>query len=243
MTISSTINSAGPYTGDTVGPFAFAFKVFTASDILVIRQDINDVETTLTKDADYTVQLNDDQNNTPGGNIYLTTSLGVDSLAIVRFVEFTQPLDIQSAGGWNPEVVEDAFDRLTIQVQQLKTETDRSLKLSLFTEDDPEDFIAAVQAAADDAQDALTAAEAAQAAAEAAQAAAEGAAQGEINTASNLGAGSEVFKAKTGVNFAFRTLSAGVGVTLTQNADDIEIAAAGASSYEDLAIAMAIALG
>lgn len=50
---------------------------------------------------------------------------------------------------------------------------------------------------------------------------------GEANTASNLGLGSVLFKQKSGVDLQFRSLVAGSGITLTQNADDITIEAAG----------------
>ncbi|MBD3261342.1 MAG: hypothetical protein GF334_06590, partial [Candidatus Altiarchaeales archaeon] len=46
---------------------------------------------------------------------------------------------------------------------------------------------------------------------------------GESNTASNVGAGNEIFKQKTGVDLEFRSLSAGPNITLTQNSDDVEI--------------------
>jgi hypothetical protein len=52
---------------------------------------------------------------------------------------------------------------------------------------------------------------------------------GETNTASNVGGGNEVFKQKTGVNLEFRTLIAGSGITLTQNASDITIDSSGGS--------------
>tara|TARA_R110002020_G_scaffold67411_1_gene177006 strand:- start:1461 stop:2663 length:1203 start_codon:yes stop_codon:yes gene_type:complete len=50
---------------------------------------------------------------------------------------------------------------------------------------------------------------------------------GEINTASNVGGGSGVFKQKTGVDLEFKSLVAGTNITLTNNTNDITIAAAG----------------
>ncbi len=47
---------------------------------------------------------------------------------------------------------------------------------------------------------------------------------GEINTASNLGTGESVFKQKTGVNLEFKSLTAGAGIALTGNANDVQIA-------------------
>lgn len=55
---------------------------------------------------------------------------------------------------------------------------------------------------------------------------------GETNTASNVGAGVDVFKAKSGVDLRFRTLVAGTGVVLTENADDIQIDATGVGGGE-----------
>lgn len=52
--------------------------------------------------------------------------------------------------------------------------------------------------------------------------------EGEVNTASNLGSiglGPAIFKQKAGVDLQFRRLSAGPGITLTQNADDVNVAA------------------
>ena len=50
---------------------------------------------------------------------------------------------------------------------------------------------------------------------------------GENNTASNVGAGSEVFKAKVGENLEFRSLVAGSGIILSGGTDDITVTAAG----------------
>lgn len=48
---------------------------------------------------------------------------------------------------------------------------------------------------------------------------------GEMNTASNVGGAIELFKEKFGGDLRFRTLLAGIGIDLTQNADTVEIAA------------------
>ena len=50
---------------------------------------------------------------------------------------------------------------------------------------------------------------------------------GEVNTASNVGGELEVFKQKSGVDFQFRTLKEGSNISITQNADDLEIAVTG----------------
>jgi hypothetical protein len=48
---------------------------------------------------------------------------------------------------------------------------------------------------------------------------------GEVNTASNVGAGAGlVFKQKTGVDLELRSINAGTGVTVTNNASDITVA-------------------
>ena len=61
---------------------------------------------------------------------------------------------------------------------------------------------------------------------------------GEINTASNVGGGVEVFKQKTGADLEFRTLtSLGGTVTITQTATTIDLAAASGSSNIESVIA------
>lgn len=51
------------------------------------------------------------------------------------------------------------------------------------------------------------------------------AAAGEVNTASNLGAGAALFTAKSGVNLPFRSIVGGSGITATQNTNDVTLTA------------------
>ena len=123
MTISSTNRIAGPFIGaGTTATFPFTFKVFSAADLEVVRVLVSTgAETTLTLTTDYTVSLNGNQNTNPGGSITLVAgNLATGyNLVITSNVANTQPVDLTNQGGFYPEVINDALDRATIQIQQL----------------------------------------------------------------------------------------------------------------------------
>ena len=135
MTISSTNRKAGPYVGnDSATAFPFAFKVFAASDLYVVRADVTGAETVLALTTDYTVSLNTDQNANPGGNINLPAVLASGyTLTITSALEYLQPTDLTNNGGFYPKVITNALDRLTIFVQQLAEAASRSLKMAIST--------------------------------------------------------------------------------------------------------------
>lgn len=133
MTINSTIRKAGPYTGTgAVSAFPFAFKVFGKTDILVVRTDTAGVESVLAVDSDYTVAINANQNANPGGVVTLPSALASGfSLTITSSVPNLQPTDLTNNGGFFPEVLNAAFDRIVIQIQQLAEQLGRTLKFSV----------------------------------------------------------------------------------------------------------------
>jgi hypothetical protein len=134
MTISSTTRIAGPFTGNGVTTtFPFTYKVFSTADVQVIRLTISTgIETTLTIVTDYTITLNGDQDSNPGGNIVLVAALSaLYTLTATSDIANLQPTDLTNQGGFYPEVITDALDRATIQIQQISDIGDRTLKIPI----------------------------------------------------------------------------------------------------------------
>ena len=135
MTISSTTRIAGPYIGNgTATVFAFTFKVFAAADLDVVRLNSSTgVESTLVLNSDYSVTLNGDQNSNPGGSITLLAGALATGfkLTITSDIANLQPTDLTNQGGFYPEVITDALDRATIQIQQISDIGDRTLKIPI----------------------------------------------------------------------------------------------------------------
>ncbi|SNR73849.1 GDSL-like Lipase/Acylhydrolase family protein [Methylobacillus rhizosphaerae] len=164
MTISSENRKAGPYDGDGISTeFPFAFKVFSASDLLVIRTTPEGVESTLAGDgSDYSVTLNANQNVSPGGTIILTSVLDDDFLlTITSKLPNLQPTDITNQGGFYPQVVNASLDRLTILIQQLAEGLSRAIKVPISSDEDatPDALMAQLQAAIEAASNSAGAAE------------------------------------------------------------------------------------
>ncbi len=135
MTINSTTRKAGPFIGNgSTSAFPFSFKVFQASDLEVVRLDTaTNTETSLVLTSDYTVTLNLDQDSNPGGTVTLLAgALAAGyTLTLTSDLPNLQPTDLTNQGGFYPDVINDALDRSTIQIQQLQEQTDRSLKVSV----------------------------------------------------------------------------------------------------------------
>lgn len=127
MTISTT-TSRNNYAGSgSAGPFSFGFKVFAAADLLVTKRDADDIETTLSYPADFSVT---GIGVGAGGSITLTTDLeSGETLAIRRSLALVQETDIRNQGSSFRGDFEDALDRLTMVDQQQQDELGRSVRL------------------------------------------------------------------------------------------------------------------
>jgi hypothetical protein len=135
MTISSTTRVAGPFIGNgTASAFPFAWKVFSAADLDVVRRNVTSgTDTVLVLNTDYTVTLNGNQNTNPGGTVTLVAGALATgfTLTLTSDLANLQPTDLTNQGGFYPEVINDSLDRATIQIQQLAGEVSRSIRAPL----------------------------------------------------------------------------------------------------------------
>lgn len=197
MPVSNENRQTVPVSGTgSAMDIAFTFRVFQASDVVVVEKDDDGLETTLTMGAmnDYTITLNTNQDANPGGTIHLLASDASYEYTATSDVPNTQPQKITNLGGFFPAVLNAALDRAIICIQQVLNRVNRSLKFPIsdgtsLSSELPTASVRANKLAAFDSSGNVTVsnktvaeleapqtgAEAAQAAAEAAQAAAEAA--------------------------------------------------------------------
>jgi hypothetical protein len=130
MTVASTTRAAGPFNcNGSLVDFDFDFKVFSEDDVRVVLTDDDGVESVLTLTNDYTVALNADQENNPGGTVTTgATYAAGNTITIDGALAYEQQTELTNRGGFFPKVIERSLDRLTILTQQLKKLADRSLK-------------------------------------------------------------------------------------------------------------------
>lgn len=132
MTISNSDRTAGPFIGNgNTNTFPFTFKIFSRSDLLVATTSmVNGEETILTLDADYSVAMNADQTNTPGGTITTSINLAAGStLSMTSNIANVQNLDLTNNGGFYPAQINGALDRIVVMVQQLAARVGGNLNI------------------------------------------------------------------------------------------------------------------
>ncbi|MCD9605014.1 hypothetical protein LUS60_06870 [Raoultella planticola] len=117
MTVSTQV-SRNEYTGNGVTTqYDFTFRILDKGHLLVQTLDAAENITTLTLGSDYSVT---GVNRYPGGKVVLTTALPAGyKISIERKTPVTQETSIRNQGGFFPEIHEDAFDKLTMLVQQV----------------------------------------------------------------------------------------------------------------------------
>ncbi len=129
MSIVSEDRIAGPFSSGTVLPFTF--NPLEAANVRVVKTLADGtILPDLASPADYTVAVNVNQDVSPGGAVTLTTAIsGGDSVVVTSDVPYTQPTTVTNLGNFLPATLNKAFDRLCVQIQQVKSITDRCLRL------------------------------------------------------------------------------------------------------------------
>lgn len=117
MTVSTQV-SRNEYTGNgATTQYDFTFRILDKSHLLVQRLDTVENITTLALGTDYSVT---GVNRYNGGKVVLTSALPVGyKISIERRTPLTQETSIRNQGGFFPEIHEDAFDKLTMLIQQV----------------------------------------------------------------------------------------------------------------------------
>ena len=131
MTVASTTNKASYNGNGSQSVFAYTFKIFVDADIKVY------VGTTLkTINTHYTLS---GVGATGGGNVTFTSgnipAAGTGNVTLLRSLALTQGVDLVNYGRFDAEVVESQYDKLTMMVQQLQEQADRTIRFNTTVSD------------------------------------------------------------------------------------------------------------
>ncbi len=130
MTVSST-TVKNSYSGNgSTTQFAYGYKIFADSDLIVIIRSAAGTETVKTLTTHYTVSGAGDAS---GGSITFTsgnTPASGETVVIIREVPQTQAIDYIANDPFPAESHEQGLDRATMTIQQMQEELDRSFKVS-----------------------------------------------------------------------------------------------------------------
>lgn len=147
--------------------YAVPFALYGTGDVNVSWATAGDTETqtTLAPGSDYSVTVFRDMT---GGKVTLVDGKvpAGATLAIESAVPLTQELDLSNTATVDTEATEGQLDRMVQMIQQLDDGLSRAVKVKATDSGTPEDLLASLYKARDDAKDAATAATASEQAAE-----------------------------------------------------------------------------
>ena len=128
MTVTST-NQKVSFSGNgSTTVFAYNFKIFAQTDLLVILRSATGTETTQTLTTHYTVS---GVGVTSGGNVTMGTAPPSGTTLVIQRVQpQLQGLDLVPNDPFPAQTMENALDKLVFNVQTLNEEVGRAIKAS-----------------------------------------------------------------------------------------------------------------
>lgn len=145
---------AGPFTSEGQSRLPFGFLIFEKTDVYVATADDPEAQARiLVYGQDYSVEMNSDQAATPGGTVVLTTPIVKGNIFVVgSAVAYTQNMQLTNYSRFPPEIINEAMDRVVVQIQQLVERLGRTLSVPPTSDSTPEQLIEKLMAAQDDAR-------------------------------------------------------------------------------------------
>lgn len=129
MTVQDNYKLESYITNGSITSFDFSFKILEKEDIVVNVEDIQGNITQKQQQTDYDVILNSDFT----GTVIFNTAPEKDcKIYIQRIVDLEQGSRYETSSGFQAEVVEKSFDKLTMISQQQQAEIDTCLKINQF---------------------------------------------------------------------------------------------------------------
>lgn len=139
MTVSTTTNKVSYVGNGITTEFAIPFP-FLETTHLSVYQLLNDIQT---EREDWTVQN--------GNLIFETAPANEAQIVIMRIVPFTQETDYQENEILAAGTLERNFDSLTMQVQQLKELSERTVTVDIFDDTPAAELLPSIRSAVSDA--------------------------------------------------------------------------------------------
>ena len=158
MAVENTPRRAGPFVSNgTTTAYAFSFRVFKADEVGVTVSSSAEetaIDSALIYLNDYTVTLNADQENNPGGTVSLVRApaSGI-RVTILSVVAATQETQLTNHDGLSPKILNTVHDKLTILIQQLQEKADRTLVVPASSTKTPDQLLTEILEVAASAQD------------------------------------------------------------------------------------------
>lgn len=134
---------AGPFTSEGQSRLPFGFLIFEKTDVYVATADDPEAQAKmLVYGQDYSVEMNADQTATPGGTVVLTTPIVKGNIFVVgSAVAYTQNMQLTNYSRFPPEIINEAMDRVVVQIQQLVERLGRTLSVPPTSDSTPEQLI------------------------------------------------------------------------------------------------------